>query len=837
MTTQEKTPLSQGNEALRNGYYAQAIQHFCQALIATPDLSKIITSNIERARKKHHASRQNETQKKVAVCGWELSHSVADRVLTLAKLYQTFAEVEIIGSIFPQWGREIWEPIRNTAIAKHTFIVEDESRFLEQVIQLIAAHPYDIVHLSQPRAPNIFFGILYQLIWNARVLIDIDEWAGTQIPISMDDYLQQNGQLPALSDLCGTDWTRIAVGLITAFDGITVANTPLQVRYGGSLIHHARDEQRLHPTPDQKRNCREQFGIAQDKKVVLFFDTPTQNKCLMATAQAIATLQRPDILLVIVGHGSDPATQDKLQAINSVVFIPSQPQETVTAAVMAMADVCLLLQDPASPTAPYPVPVQLGDALAMRIPVLGTPTPALMDAFLSGAILPTQPDTLATQLAQVLDNPTTAQHLQDAGERYFQNELSFAANRPQLQQAIQTPSHAPQRPVKLAPISTLLGSLLQLHHPQSTPTHQLALTPKIAVVAHVYYPELWPEIAQRLTAISHPFDLYITTTTEQAPLVRPAITERFPQAHITVQPNLGMDLLPFLSLIPELIEQGYTAVCKLHTKKGTDDQGTPWRAAMLDVLIGDNDSFTQVAQSFTSHSALQLAGPATLYQSVRKLILGNEAKMRTLFQHLQGHPMPDVDWGFFAGSMFWVRPTLFVPMHQKMVYLRTHITPTYQADGQYIHAIACMLPAAQGGHIGLLHPTPTQCLMYPNGGRLPWGGALTRKYTQLHGGLRCIQDSFPFDRINPHFDVSHSKWWKLSTQRHANPLTFQHKCSYFMVFGGNASNHQAENENCWFDLDCHAINAKAHQMMRYTERRSSTCQRWARYFFNKNVKI
>ncbi len=442
MTPREKTHLSQGNEALRSGHYAQAIQHFCQTLIATPGLGKIIISNIERARNKHNAGRQNAASQKVAVCGWELSHHVADRVHTLATLYQTFADVEIIGCIFPQWGREIWEPIRNTTIAKHTFIVEDESRFLEQAIQLIAAHPYDIVHLSQPRAPNLFFGILYQLIWNARVLVDIDddnEWE-TQTPISIEDYLQQHGQLPALSDLCGKDWTRIAVGLITAFDGISVANTPLQVRYGGSLILHARNEQQLHPTPDQKRTCREQFGIPQNKKVVLFFNTPPQNKCLMETAQVIATLQRPEIILVIVGNGADPATQDKLQAIHGIhcIFIPTQPIETVPA-VMAMADVCLLLQDPARPTSPYHDPAQLGDALAMRIPVLCTPTPALMDAFLVGAILPTQKDTLATQLTQVLDNPSTAQHLQDTGDRYFQNELSFAANSPPLLQATQSP--------------------------------------------------------------------------------------------------------------------------------------------------------------------------------------------------------------------------------------------------------------------------------------------------------------------------------------------------------------------------------------------------------------
>ena len=37
------------------------------------------------------------------------------------------------------------------------------------------AHPYDLVHLSKPRAPNIIFGLLYKLIWDAMILVDVDD--------------------------------------------------------------------------------------------------------------------------------------------------------------------------------------------------------------------------------------------------------------------------------------------------------------------------------------------------------------------------------------------------------------------------------------------------------------------------------------------------------------------------------------------------------------------------------------------------------------------------------------------------------------------------------------
>ncbi len=226
------------------------------------------------------------------------------------------------------------------------------------------------------------------------------------------------------------------------------------------------------------------------------------------------------------------------------------------------------------------------------------------------------------------------------------------------------------------------------------------------MVAHVYYPELWPEIAQRLTAISHPFDLLITTTTEQAPLVSPAITASFPHARITVQPNLGMDLLPFLSLIPFLIEQGYTAVCKLHTKKGDCDLAAHWRYAMLDAMVGSDAIFTQTANAFAKHPNMQLAGPATLYQSARRLMLSNEPAIHDLLMQIQGVDLPDVDWGFFAGSMFWIRPQTLKKFADNLVFIRSKITPDYQKDGQLVHAIERLiglLPALQKGHTGLIH--------------------------------------------------------------------------------------------------------------------------------------
>ena len=216
------TKLTQGNKALRDKDYQQAIACYIEVLMANPEISKAIVPNITMAQQKFTVSRkETKGKQRVAVCGWALSHH-AERICTLAILYEAFAEVEIIGALFPTSGTQVSESIRDIAIPIHSFVVDDEGLFLEQALKLVLEHPFDVVHLSQPKMPNIFFGILYKLIWNAKVLVDIDdEEIATEPAISLDAYISEKGSLPELKALEGVDWTRLALGLVDDFDGIT----------------------------------------------------------------------------------------------------------------------------------------------------------------------------------------------------------------------------------------------------------------------------------------------------------------------------------------------------------------------------------------------------------------------------------------------------------------------------------------------------------------------------------------------------------------------------------------------------------------------------------------
>jgi GT2 family glycosyltransferase/glycosyltransferase involved in cell wall biosynthesis len=384
MVDKKNSPLSQGNLAMRAGQYAEAIAHYAKVLIHTPTLGKRISANLSIARKKYRNSRLGIEKQRVAVCSWELAHNPAGRAYTLATIYKTFADVEIIGSLFPSFGGEIWEPIRDTTFPKHSFIVEDERKFIEQAILLVAAHPYDIVHLSKPRIPNIFFGILYTMLWDAKVLMDIDDeelaFVGAETPISIDDYIQQHGKLPEIKDLAGKDWTRLAVGMAKEFDGLTVCNTALQERYGGEIVRHARNEKLFNSSPELKRQSREMYGIPKDAKVVLFFGTPREHKGLIETAQAIASLKHPGLIYCIVGSFSDDSLKQRLSEVKGCTFkfLPNQPIRKTTE-ILAIADCCVLIQDTDSTAANFQTPAKLSDALSMGVKVMANRTLGLAD--------------------------------------------------------------------------------------------------------------------------------------------------------------------------------------------------------------------------------------------------------------------------------------------------------------------------------------------------------------------------------------------------------------------------------------------------------------------------
>lgn len=447
--------MRQGRGCIQSRNWAGAIRAFGQGLIEQPLLGMHYAANLELARHQWRQERivinhRGAAHTQVVVAAAELSHNAAGRAFTLAKLYQHLGHpVAMIGCLF--WDDDVWQPIRGSDVVIHSFRVWQEQEIFEQAWELVLKYPADLVHLSKPRLPAVLFGLLYKLLWGSAVLMDIDDeelcFVGESEPISLDGLKRLCHGLPEPRELMGPLWTRLAVDLAKRFDGITVASQPLQERYGGTVIPHARDPHQFKPaTAGEKLAARLKFNIRSDSRVVLFFGTPRRHKGLLALGKAVSDLsQGLNPLLVVAGSFAteDEDLRQELQALippQRLLLLGNQPVDEA-AQVLALADLVVLLSE--GEVARFQSPAKLSDAMAMGLPVVVSDAAPFQPLVVKGWVIKSETDDLAKQLHQLLCNESL---LKSQGKRARFGFEEILATSPVAKQLQEVAVHAMTAP-------------------------------------------------------------------------------------------------------------------------------------------------------------------------------------------------------------------------------------------------------------------------------------------------------------------------------------------------------------------------------------------------------
>lgn len=456
------TALQQANLAYQQQNFAQAIQFYVQVLLSRPALAPLLINNLYRAQKSYHQKRaqQLKTSKPhILVSCWDLANNPVGRAATLGPIWQQIAEVEIIGCLYPPHrGKQIWQPLQDFSIPIHSLTVKSEHSFIQQAISFVSKHPCDLLHLSKPRLPNIFIGLLYKLIWACPVIMDIDDeelaFVNAVCPLTLEDYL---GLTSELADTTPNLWnktsTQLGMNYAQTFDAVTTVNPALQQRYGGAIIHHARDAQHLSPSLEKRQQARNQLGITENETVIVFAGTPRKHKGLLDVAKALAKQKRQDLTFLILG--SFPKETKKLE--EELTKLPNlkkimRPNFSFNQLpnLLAAGDITILLQDPNSLAAQMQTPAKLTDALAMGLTVLATPTPGLAGFLEEDAFIPIEPDKLNQALAQALAQHDQQKKQPPKAHPLFKQQLSLEANSHKLKELyLELKSNSTTQSVKL----------------------------------------------------------------------------------------------------------------------------------------------------------------------------------------------------------------------------------------------------------------------------------------------------------------------------------------------------------------------------------------------------
>ena len=235
---------------------------------------------------------------------------------------------------------------------------------------------------------------------------------------------------------------------------------------------------------------------------------------------------------------------------------------------------------------------------------------------------------------------------------------------------------------------------------------------RIAVVLHLYYTDLWPEIRKALGNLPHEFDLFVTVGENSHHGIDERIRASFPHAHVDQLPNRGRDIGPFVTVLAKYDLSAYDLVCKIHSKKSPHrNDGDRWRADLLHRLLGDPLIIGEIFDVFDQDPEVGIVGPANNLDRSRASWGSNKERMKELI-HRMGCS-DNLKLEFFAGSMFWFRPAALQPLKGLGLSLDDFEAEEGQLDGTLSHALERIfgLSAEAAGYTQYPFERPTQRMM------------------------------------------------------------------------------------------------------------------------------
>lgn len=213
---------------------------------------------------------------------------------------------------------------------------------------------------------------------------------------------------------------------------------------------------------------------------------------------------------------------------------------------------------------------------------------------------------------------------------------------------------------------------------------------KVVVLAHVHYPELWPDISDRFARIPMEFDLVVTVTRGTAESAIPSIKKQRPDAKIIVVANRGRDWGPTLEVVRAGLLSGYDAVAKVHTKKSEHRMdGGGWRLELLDGVFTSPAHVQQIVALLKADPTVGVIAPQRHIAGPE--CWGSDLKIVSRLAETAQMPVSADDLRFPAGSMFWCRPWLLERLADFDLRVAAFEAEGGQLDGTTAHAFERMV--------------------------------------------------------------------------------------------------------------------------------------------------
>jgi glycosyltransferase involved in cell wall biosynthesis len=236
----------------------------------------------------------------------------------------------------------------------------------------------------------------------------------------------------------GRFWARAMVARARKAQRLTVAGEALRARFGGVLVPHAKDTERVSPRPEWREAARARLGVGGEK-VVMFMGTPRVYSGVEDVAAALPRMRHAARLVVVGGDAADPYLRGLRSALPHAAFHPAYALDEVPLLLEA-ADVVVVPQR-MHPQSVMQVPSKLLDAMAMAKPCVATAVSDIPGMLAGGrgiVVPPADPAALAAALDQVFDSPARAAGMGRLAREWCVRHASYTAVRPTLRAVIES---------------------------------------------------------------------------------------------------------------------------------------------------------------------------------------------------------------------------------------------------------------------------------------------------------------------------------------------------------------------------------------------------------------
>lgn len=238
---------------------------------------------------------------------------------------------------------------------------------------------------------------------------------------------------------------------------------------------------------------------------------------------------------------------------------------------------------------------------------------------------------------------------------------------------------------------------------------------RIAVCVHLYYVEMFQEIAEYLDHFQDiRYDLFFTMPRENKAFL-PTLRKKYKDAKIIITENIGFDIYPFLCFLNEINLEDYDVIFKLHSKKnipiefsrnGVDLSGSKWRDYMFKALLGNPEQVKNVLRIIKRHPHIgMLTAQEVLFEGYE--LLAQDIDLQKVEALMRECGFLVRKWEFAAGSIFAIRPHLLGAIKRRN-FTAKDFPPYFPRDWNGLpycleRVFGCMV-SSQGLKIGTLPP-------------------------------------------------------------------------------------------------------------------------------------